>query len=104
MTIRHLGQKQFPALSAFACARRCKSLSDVFLRSELRREDVSDDPFSIDDVSDASWKESHRFLNRKGLAERSEAGELSRPLWLSRSTVPSQRAVLEPPQRHLPVG
>jgi hypothetical protein len=58
------------ALSAVACAHGYKSLSDVFLRSELRREDVLDDPFSIDDVGDASWKKPHRFLNRKGPAER----------------------------------
>jgi hypothetical protein len=68
--VRRVGQKQLSALSASDCARRYKSLLDMFVRSELRREDVLDDPFSIDDVSDASWKEPHRFLNPKGLAER----------------------------------
>jgi len=70
MTIRHLGQTQLTALSAFYCAHANKSLPDMFIRSELRREDVLDDPFSIDDVGDASWKKPHRFLNPKGLAER----------------------------------
>jgi hypothetical protein len=67
--VRRVGQKQFPALSASYCAHGDKNLHDMFVRSELRRIDVVDDSFFIDDVGDASWKEPQRFRNRKCLAE-----------------------------------
>lgn len=42
----------------------------MFARSERCREDLSDDPCLIDDVSDPPRKEPHRLRNRKCLAQR----------------------------------
>ncbi len=64
-----VGQAASDFMSASYCAHGYQSLPDMFVRSELRREDVLDDPFFIDDVGNASWKEPHRFPNRKCLAE-----------------------------------
>jgi len=62
----------------------------MFTRSELCREDLSDDPCLIDDVSDPPRKEPHRLRNRKCLAQRAVhvADQRERQLVL-----PSERAV-----------
>ena len=42
----------------------------MFVRGELCREDLSDDPYLINDVSDPPRKEPERLRNRKCLAQR----------------------------------